>query len=438
MSFLIFGLSHHTAELAARERLAVSDADLPSVLADVAHAAGLSELVLLSTCNRTEFHAACDDPVVAAAGLRMWCGQRMGLPQQVPGSASNDAENLFYSHVDQQAQRHLMTVACGLDSMVLGEPQILGQLKSAFSASIDAGHVRQQLHPLFRHVFATAKQVRSETAIGANPVSVASAAVRLSKRVFSNLSENTALLIGAGDTVALAARHLKSEGINRILVANRTLERGQALVDEVGGRAVMLEDLPQVMPEADIIISSTASRLPLIGKGMVEQALKQRKNRPMFIVDIAVPRDVEPQVSELDNIYLYSVDDLSDIVDENLRERQTQAKAAESIIDRSLQTFQSNSAERGAAHAVTAYRRRAESMRDAELAKARQALEAGKDPQQVMESLARSLTNKLTHSPSLAMKAASAENEHEKLRWAETLLGFDAAVGADDGRNEKP
>lgn len=420
MPLFVIGLNHKTADVALRERLAVGAAELKKALHELRGAAPISELSLLSTCNRTEFHGVSEQPDNALQHIRNWCRARLGLNEQAV------SDSAFYQTQDLDAIRHMIRVASGLDSMVLGEPQIFGQMKTAYAQAVEHETAEQELHRVFRHVFTVSKKVRSDTAIGANPVSVASVAVRLARRVFSELEDAHALLIGAGETIALAARHLHSEGVAQINIANRTVENGMALAEEVNGHAMALANIPDAMHTADIVITSTASQLPVIGKGMVEQALKVRKNKPIFIVDIAVPRDVEEQVADLDNVYLYSIDDLQDIVEDNRRDREAEVQRADAIIDLAIEEFAGQQAERQATGHVRAYRQSAEQLRDRELRKALAALQSGRAPEDVISNLAKGLTNKLIHSPSVQMKQASAQQDDEKLTWAEQLLGFNA------------
>src|SRR5690554_7878829 len=264
----------------------------------------------------------------------------------------------------------MMRVACGLDSLVLGEPQILGQIKDSYDVAREAGTIGPLLGRLFQATFSTAKTVRTDTAIGENPVSVAFAAVSLAKQIFADLGESQALLIGAGETITLVARHLHEQGVRRIVVANRTLERARLLSEELGAEAVVLSDIPDALGNSDIVISSTASQLPLLGKGAVERALKLRKHKPIFMVDIAVPRDIEPQVGELEDVYLYTVDDLHEVVEENLKSRQGAARAAEDLVSLGADEFMARLRELAAVDVLKAYRQQAERLRDEELAKA--------------------------------------------------------------------
>jgi glutamyl-tRNA reductase len=324
MLIVTTGLNHKTAPVAVRERLTFGPDVIVAALRSLREQSGVVECLILSTCNRTEIYCALVDG--ADSPLVRWLCEFHGLP-------ANQVTPYLYTHVDKVAVNHLLRVASGLDSMVLGEPQILGQVKQAFQVAQQAGYVGKLLGRLFQHSFTVAKQVRTDTAIGCSPVSVAFAAVTLARQIFSNLAAQTALLIGAGETIELAARHLRQHGIGRLIVANRTVERAHALAAELDGYAIGLTEITTHLPEADILISSTASPLPILGKGTVESALKKRKHRPMFMVDIAVPRDIEPEVGELSDVYLYTVDDLEQVVDENKRSREQAAEQALEIIE---------------------------------------------------------------------------------------------------------
>lgn len=421
MTLFVFGLSHRTADLALRERIAVSAEEMGAVLAETRQQAQALELALLSTCNRSEFLGVAEDAAAAdtaIAALSSW------LDGRLPAGAT--AAELCYHHTDIDAVRHMIRVGSGLDSMVLGEPQIFGQMKTAYAQAVEHKTVQQELHRVFSHVFSASKKVRSDTGIGTNPVSVASAAVRLSQRVFSDLKNCSALMIGAGETIALASKHLRRDSIGELVIANRTLDKALQVAEDVDGEAITLANIPTAMRKADIVITSTASQLPVIGKGMVEQAQKARKNKPMFIVDIAVPRDVEEQVAELDNVYLYSIDDLQSIVEGNRQERAAEAELAEQLIETSLHEYANNTAERAGARRVMLYRQQAEALRDQELVKALAALDAGKPANEVLGSLAKALTNKLIHTPSVSIKRAMAANDTQKVQWAEQLLGIAA------------
>ena len=323
MAFLALGINHKTASVAIRERVAFTPGQMVDALQQLCRQQPNREAAILSTCNRSELYLE-QEGADADAVLR-WLADYHQLDMQELRAAA-------YVHEDEAAVRHMMRVACGLDSMVLGEPQILGQMKSAFAVAREAGTIGPLLGRLFQSTFSTAKTVRTDTAIGENPVSVAFAAVSLARQIFANLHRSQALLIGAGETITLVARHLHEQGVKRIVVANRTLERASLLAEQFGAHAILLSDIPQELVHSDIVISSTASQLPILGKGAVESALKQRRHKPIFMVDIAVPRDIEPEVGELDDVYLYSVDDLHEVIEENLKSRQGAAQAAEELV----------------------------------------------------------------------------------------------------------
>ncbi len=402
MTLIAFGINHNTAALDLREKAAFAPDEMERALAAAQDQAGLNEVAILSTCNRTEIYA---DSESAVASLLEWFAGYHNIPV-----TELDASHYYYRGGD--AARHMMKVAAGLDSMVLGEPQILGQMKSAYSVAGKSGSLGSVLHNAFHRVFSIAKRVRSETAIGENPVSVAYASVSLAKQIFSNLKDDTALLIGAGETIELVARHLVDQGIKHLIVANRTLERASELAAHFNAEAVLLADIPDLLHRADIVISSTASQLPLLGKGAVEAALKKRKHKPMFMIDIAVPRDIEPQVGNLSDVYLYTVDDLREVIDENLRSRAEAATIATGIIEEGVLSYESELRVLGALDTVKAFRARVEDLRDQELERAQKALQAGAEPAAVLTQLARSLSNKFMHVPTARLKKASAEGHH--------------------------
>jgi len=412
MTLLAFGINHTTAPLALRERVAFAPESLERALREACEHAHLAEVAILSTCNRTEIYAASE---ADASALQAWLVAHTSI-------SAEDLSKSYYCYADQDAVRHMMKVAGGLDSLVLGEPQILGQMKSAFAVAREAGTLGGELHATFQQVFSIAKRVRTETAIGENPVSVAYAAVSLAQQIFSNLKQDTALLIGAGETIELVARHLAEQGINHIIVANRTLDRAQRLAREFNGEAILLADIPEFLHRADIVISSTASQLPRFGKCAVESALKKRKHKPMFMLDIAVPRDIEEQVGELDDVYLYTVDDLHAVIDENKKSRVAAADQAEEIINEGVEHFIRQQRALNAVDTVKALRQKAEQLRDAELQKALRSLQAGASAEQALQQFARNLTNKLIHAPTTVLKEASANNRHDVLQAAQELF----------------
>jgi len=417
MALVTLGINHRTAPVELRERIAFTPERIPEAFAELKVTSGASEAAILSTCNRTELYLAGDDDC-APAVLR-WLAGFHNLDVA-------DLEPAVYVHRDADAVRHVMRVAAGLDSMVLGEPQIFGQLKDAYALARQHKACGSFLCRMFEHSFSVAKRVRTQTAIGENPVSVAYAAVSMAHHIFSDLSRNRALLIGAGKTIELVSQHLAEAGVREFVVANRTLERAQALAGNYSGRGIVLSDIPEYLADVDIVISSTASPLPILGKGAVERALKRRKHRPYFMVDIAVPRDIEPEVATLEDVYLYTVDDLRQVIEENIRSREGAAREAEHLIADGVQEFLNQLRALDAVSTLKLFRYKAETMRDAETEKALRALRNGADPETVVRSLARGLTNKLLHEPSVQVRRASTEGRTEVTEWLRELYQLDA------------
>lgn len=430
MNFLALGINHNSAAVEVRERVAFAPEQVGDALVSLCQLAGVEDGLILSTCNRTELYVQSAEGAGAdlADQLLEWMANYHHL-------SAEELRKAAYHHSGSDALEHVVRVASGLDSMVLGEPQIFGQLKSAFSVAVDEGVVGAEFHRLFQRVFALAKRVRTDTAIGENPVSVAYAAVDLAGHIFTDLSACTALLVGAGETIELVTRHLIEAGVSRITIANRTLERARELAQRFGAEAVLMADIPDELAHADIVISSTASQLPILGKGAVERAIKARKHRPMLMVDIAVPRDIEPEVGDLRDIYLYSVDDLRDIVDENLRSRQSEARKADLMIAEGVRAYREELRSLVAVDSVKEYRRMAEQLREQELERALRALARGDDPEVVVAQLARGITNKLIHAPTAGLKQASAEGRSDLLAGARRLLGLESPA-APAGRAE--
>lgn len=428
MSLLVIGLNHTTAPVEVRERVAFAAEQLPEALRRACDGGGAAEVVILSTCNRTELIASIGNEGAAAERLVDWF---VGSHHIVRA----EVESFLYRLHDTDAVRHLIEVASGLDSMVVGEPQIFGQIKSAYATARQVGSVGPELSRAMSHVFTIAKQVRSETAIGENPVSVAFAAVKLARRIFADLGSTTALLIGAGETVELVARHLADAGVKQLIVANRTLARAEQITGRFGGEAILLSEIPTSLVRADIVISSTASQLPIIGKGTVEQAIRKRRHKPIFMVDIAVPRDIEPQVGELSDVYLYSVDDLEQLIDDNRRARAGEAQRAALIVSAGVDGWLRDCRSLDAVGTLRDYRMRSEQLRDRELERALRQLHAGSDAVQVLNLLARSLTNKLMHEPTVQLRRAAEEGHVEVIDWSRRLFGLDQESGG-GGREE--
>lgn len=409
---MAFGISHKYASVDLRGQVSFAPESVIETLQGALVELDLSEIALLSTCNRTEIYAVGD---VSDQQWLDWLTGKKDLE-------ADSLQDCFYCHRNDQAIRHMVCVASGLDSLVVGEPQIFGQIKSAYSVAQKAETVKTQLNLAFQWAFTVAKRVRSETAIGKNPVSVAYASVILAEQIFSDLKSARALLIGAGETIELVARHLRDKKIGNITVANRTLERAQELAENFSAEAILLSDIPDYLHNADIVISSTASQLPILGKGAVESALKKRMHRPIFMVDVAVPRDIEPQVEELDDIYLYTVDDLEEVIQDNLRARQNAADLAQDIVDEEMQNWASKQRELSVVDTIRAFRDSVESIRDAEIAKALDALERGQDSAEVINTLARNLTNKLLHKPTTKLKKAGEEGRDDAISITHELF----------------
>jgi len=413
MPLLAIGLNHTTAPVSIRERVTFGPDIVVAALRSLTELPGIREAVILSTCNRTEVYCHADDDAVELT--REWLAGFHGL-------ALEDIAPYLYTYENRRVINHLLSVASGLDSLVLGEPQILGQVKSAFQTAQDAGRTGKMLTRLFQHAFATAKQVRTDTAIGDSPVSVAFAAVSLARQIFADLSQQTAMLIGAGETIELAARHLAQNGIGRLIVANRTIARAQELATQFDAYAIGLTELPAHLPDADIVIASTASPVPILGKGTVESALKRRRHRPIFMVDIAVPRDIEAEVGDLEDIYLYTVDDLDEVIQGNLRSRQDAAEQAKEIITFQVDEFLAWMRSLDAVGLIQDYRRQAGMIRDEVLGKALRLLESGRPPEEVLNFLAQTLTNKMLHTPSAQLREAGSNGQHELLEAANALF----------------
>jgi glutamyl-tRNA reductase len=418
MTLLALGLNHQTAPVALRERVAFAREAVAGALAALRREPGVIEAALVSTCNRSEIY--CTVSPDARLRAREFLARAHGVdPVQL--------DEFLYCHEDEAAVRHLYRVACGLDSMVLGEPQILGQVKDAYQIARGAGSLGPALERLFQSSFAVAKRVRTDTQIGASPVSVAYAAVRLAARVFGDFSQVSALLIGAGDTIELAARHLSDSGIGRLLVANRTYANAEALAANFGAQPLRLADLSKHLAEVDLVISSTASRAPIISRAAVATALEQRRRRPMLLIDLAVPRDIEAEVATLRDVFLYGIDDLANVIADNLRSRQEAAREAELIVELQVEHYLNWWRAYDHHGALRALRDGAERERDQVLERARAELAHGRSPDEVLQRLAHALTNKLLHAPSVNLRAAALRGDADLLRAAERLFGDAAA-----------
>ncbi len=414
-----------------RERVVFGPEELPRALGELRGCNGVEEAAILSTCNRTDLYLGLEDG--ADMAVKRWF-------QHYHGLSSAELERHLYIHRQDGAVRHVMRVASGLDSMVLGEPQILGQLKSAYGAARSSGTLGTLLGKLFQQAFFVAKRVRTDTAIGSSPISVAFAAVALARQILGNLSTHTALLIGAGETIELAARHLAGSGLGRMIIANRTLENAHRLASEFAGYAIELDEIPVHLAEADIVIASTGSPDTVLRLEDAQRAMRARKRRPVFMVDIAVPLDIDSAVGTLEDVYLYTVDDLHDVIEDNLRSREDAARQAEEIIDQHVGRFMSWLGTREVLATIRAFRGGAEEARDAVLEKARRRLAAGVPADEVMDYLAYTLTNKLLHTPTVQIRDAGAGARHELIAAARTLYELDGDAtrdtDADEGNEE--
>ncbi|MGB3838072.1 MAG: glutamyl-tRNA reductase [Rhodanobacter sp.] len=417
MPLIALGLNHLTAPVSLREQVAFDEDAASAALRELASEPGIEEAMILSTCNRTELYVGVAEG--AEDIPQVWLNRHHHL---TPGKL----DEFLYRHEERDAVRHVFRVATGLDSMVLGEPQILGQVKDAYQQARLAHALKAPMDRLLQHTFAVAKRVRTDTRIGAHTVSVAFTAVRLAEQVFTDLEQACILLIGAGDTIELAARHLAERHARRLIVANRTLETAQDLAGRYGGYAVALADLPQHLAEADIVISSTAARQPIVTRAMVGQAMASRRRKPMFMVDIAVPRDIEESVAELPDVYLYGIDDLRQVIDDNRRSRETAAREADAIIDLQVDRYMAWRRALTTKNPALDMRQHAEVYRDEVLGKARAMLAHGKSPDEALAFLANTLTNKLLHHPSARLREAALSGDLDLLHAAGRLYGLDS------------
>jgi glutamyl-tRNA reductase len=432
VNLLLIGLNHKTAPVEVRECLAPPPEELPAALRRIMALEGVREAMLVSTCNRVEVLAACEgDPQRCAEEISRWLCTGRGLaPEQV--------EPCLYHHQDREAVRHLFRVASSLDSLVVGEPQILGQIKQAFRAAAEAGATHTVLNRLLHKTFQVAKRVRSETDIGGAAVSISYAAVELARKIFDDLSGLTALLVGAGEMAELAAEHLLGHGVSRLLVANRTLERALELARGLGrgrGEAHPLEDLAELLPRADIVITSTGSPRPILGPETVRPALRARRGRPVFFIDIAVPRDVDPAVGQIDGCFLYDIDDLAQVVEANRAARRQAARQAEGIVAEEVVKFEQWLRSLEVVPTISALVHKAEDIRRAELARTlRQLGPLSPEQQTALDNLTRALVKKLLHDPIMFLKASAHDKSPETKRSHLALVRRIFRLGEDEPR----
>jgi glutamyl-tRNA reductase len=404
------GINHHSAPLAIRERVAFHAEKLHQALGDLTRNQPVKEVAILSTCNRTEIYCSAETPEVVIDWLAQYHQVERG-----------EISPYIYVHDQPEAIRHAFRVASGLDSMVIGEPQILGQMKDAVRVAEESGTLGTQLHKLFQRSFSVAKEVRSTTAIGANIVSMAAAGVHLAERIFESVGEQRILFIGAGEMIELCAAHFCAKQPKQVTIANRTVERGRALAERFKGTAIRLEEVGEHLAHHDIVVSCTASPLPIIGLGMVERAVKARRHRPIFMVDLAVPRDIEEEIGELDDVFLYTVDDLAQVVESGQESRQAAVVDAEVIIATRVQDFIGWLQARDTVPVIRSLRDSAERMRRHEIEHAMKLLAKGEPADKVLEHLSQRLTNKLLHAPTQALNLAEG-NERAELQAAAARL----------------
>ncbi len=413
MSLIVLGLSHKTAPLDIREKLVFDDVVMTNALRELKSSPGISESMILSTCNRTELYCYEEEGVIT--DLINWLSSIKSIER-------DEIKDHMYKYTGESAVRHILRVASGLDSMVLGEPQILGQLKEAYKKATSADTVGKFLNRLMQFSFSSAKLIRSETEIGNSPVSVAYTAAKLAEQIHGDLSSKCAILIGSGDTATLVASHLKGSGLQKLIVTNRTLQNARTLATRHGGDAIAISTLPKFLPQGDIIITCTGSAEPIVTKSMVSLALNNRNKEPIFIVDLAVPRDIDPETGALDNIYLYTVDDLQSVVLSNLNVRKDAAAIAEEMIYLQVQDYMHWSKSQSVSNTIQDYRTYGHDVKNKILNDAIDSVSGGADPKAVMEHLANTLTNKLLHHPTVALKTAT--DNSEKLKIAQEILGL--------------
>ena len=417
MTILAYGINHKTADISLRERIAFSASEIQSALTRLIDSEkNINEVAILSTCNRTEIYCATTQSHENT--VKNWLASDRQIIQYELDQAS-------YTLWEKDAASHIMRVASGLDSQIVGEPQIMGQVKTAYELARAAGTLGTELNVLSDLSLRVAKRIRTETEIGNHPVSIAYAAVTMAQQIFTDIKKTRVLLIGAGKTIELVATHMQSAGVKSVDIANRTVSNAARIALKTGGSALKLSQINEKLHRYDIVISSTGSTLPIIGKGAVEKACRQRRHKPIFMVDIAVPRDIEPEVQTLSDVYLYSIDDLTEIIDENIANRTKAAEKAEQLIHEGTLNYEQELRVRSSQDLVSRLREGAGNQRDTEVAKALLRIKSGSDPEQVIERLGRDLTNKLMHPPTIAMRRASADNKPALLEYLISVYDLD-------------
>lgn len=413
MPLFTIGISHHTAPIEIREKVAIARSEYSDRAAELCALPGVEEVVILSTCNRTEIY--CLSTEAGKQGLVDWVHRANDIP-------SGELDNHFYHHEGEEAARHLIRVASGLDSLVLGETQIVGQLKDAWQQAHDADSLGKVLDRLFQHTFNAAKTIRTNSGISDHTVSVAYTAVVLARQIFGNLNSQTVVLVGAGEMVQLCGRYLRDHGIAKLLIVNRSREKAEELAVEMGASAMTLDRLGEALPKADILISSTASPEPVIRKADIKAALRKRRHRPMFLVDIAVPRDIDPEISKLRDVYLYTIDDLQQVVDENMQQRSAAAESATADVDESVTAFMRWLSGIRAARTLKKIRDQSHEFEKDLTERALRRLEAGQDASDVLVQLASTLTNKILHLPSKRLREAAESQDYDTLKAADRIF----------------
>jgi glutamyl-tRNA reductase len=417
MKILVLGVNHKTANVELREKLAFNGEKLEAGVLGLRNVAEVREVALLSTCNRVEIYAYVNNIVSGADNIKNFLSGFHGIPR-------NDFEKSLYAHADDDAIRHVFRVASSLDSMVVGEPQILGQLKDAFDFALNKKTTGVLLNKLMKKAISTAKRVRTETRIAENAVSISFAAVELAKKIFTDLSSKSFMLLGAGEMAELAARHLVNNGVRDVMVVNRTYERGCELAKEFNGKAVKFEDFLRELIHTDIIICSTGAPNYVLNKEQMQKVMKERKHKPVFIIDISVPRNIDPKINKIENVYLYDVDDLQEVVDTNMLERQKEAEKAEKIISEEVQKFISWVSSLQSVPAIVALRQKAEEVRNEEFGKFKNKYpDMDEEKMKAVEYLTSAITNKLIHPPTVALKEDT-EDRDELIAMIKKLYGI--------------
>ncbi len=411
MVFVACGLNHKTAPLEVREKVAPSVERQDALLHSLANLSAVNEAAILSTCNRTEIYCDTDAP----DQLAPWLAHEHQISPEL-------LTPYFYMHPEHHGVRHTLRVASGLDSMMLGEPQILGQMKQAYQQAYQAGTIKNNLQHLFQYVFSATKRVRNQSGIGKNPISIAYAAVQLIGKIFTDYKSLNVFIIGSGETASLVAKYLQKEGVKRFMIASRTHDHAQQLATTLAGESVAIGDIPHHLSKADVVISATTCPLPFINKSLVEYALSQRAFSPMFFLDLAVPRDIEANVSELEAVHVYNIDDLQTVTGKGMHERQTAAVQAEQLIEAELDNYIRLHRSLKAKGIIRDYRNQMQNIAQLELQRAMQKLSAGKCQYSVLTEFSERLVNKLTHSPTVGLRNAAWDNREELLDLAQYLL----------------